>query len=326
MNLTTARSESRSREIGIRKVIGSKRKQLIYQFLGESVILSVIAFNFAIIIIILFIPVVNNLLGVQLKLNYSEGIFWIFLCISLFTGLLSGIYPAFVLSNFKPIKVLTGSGLKYSPKGGKKMSGSFRKFLVVTQFFISIIFIICAIVSYKQLNYIKNKDLGFDKEYLIHLKLRGSFYDNYPIIKQELLKNPDISSITITNGGFANNSNGTVIDTWEGKKTDENVFMCIQSVDFDYQNTFKVTMTEGRFFSENYNRQDRLYWTNQYLSSVMPDARWRSFQHIFRTAFSFRFPVQQAAAGSGSSYTLYSSGSPGPRPFFTMGTGPSSGL
>ena len=189
MNLSTARAVNRAKEVGVRKVVGSSRLQLIKQFLSESVLLSFIALVLSLIIVRLLIPSVNDLLTTQLKLHHSGSIVSSLIVIAIVTGIISGSYPALFLSTYRPVKVLKGS-LKSGSKGLL-----FRKFLVVSQFVISILLIIGATVAYRQLDYIRNKDLGFDKEHIIHLKLRGSFHDRYETIKQELLTNSHFLSL-----------------------------------------------------------------------------------------------------------------------------------
>lgn len=247
MNLSTARSVKRAKEVGIRKVVGSERSQLIKQFLGESIIVSVIALIFSMLLLKLLIPPVNNLLKSQLKLDYSGIIIFSLIGITIFTGVVSGSYPALFLSNFKPIDVL-----KNNLKSGSK-SIALRKFLVLTQFTISVLLIVCAAMAHRQLTYINDRDLGFDKECIINLEMRGTFRRNWPAIKQELLNNPNIRSVTAANTSFISREKSTGSASWEGKNDDEVIWMEWYPVDYDYLKTFNMKMAEGRFFSEAFS-------------------------------------------------------------------------
>ena len=245
MNLSTARSLNRAKEVGMRKVVGSHRLQLIGQFLGESVLLAFLALFFAIILVELLLPPINFLLDKNLTLHYSGTVILSLIAIAVITGIISGSYPAFYLSSFRPVTVLKGK-----VSAGSK-SPIFRKVLVITQFIISILLIIGALTVYKQLDYIQNKELGFEKEHIVNFQMGGSFYDKYETIKQELLRHPDILSIAQTNfschGGFA-----TSHVNWEGRQNNENTTLAIHAVDFDFQKMFDVEMVQGRFFSRDF--------------------------------------------------------------------------
>ena len=198
MNMATARSANRAKEVGIRKVVGAYRRQLIRQFLSESIALAIIALVIAILIVVILMPEFNNLSGKNLNFNLYDNpiIFFEVLLIALFTGLLSGSFPAFYLSSFLPVTVLKGS----LGKSGKQR-GILRKILVVIQFFIAIFMIIGTIVVSSQIHYLKNKDLGFDKENLVSMEIQDTTFRNkIETFKQELLSNPDIISATNSAG------------------------------------------------------------------------------------------------------------------------------
>jgi len=260
MNLSTARSAKRFKEVGIKKVVGSSRLQLIKQFLSESILLSFVAFAFAIVLVELLLPVINRMLGIQLKMHYSSGLFLSLIGIAIITGIISGSYPAFFLSSFNPVAVLKGhlSLISFRQRGSRKDSGgvsrssAFRRILVVTQFSLSIIFIVCAMVVYSQLNFIKKKDLGFTKDHIVHLRMRGEFKQKYETIKNELLKNSNILSVTATDRTPVMWSNSTDEVNWEGKRADEKIGMGVRMVDYDYLKTFQMEMAQGRFFSEEF--------------------------------------------------------------------------
>ena len=245
MNLSTARSATRAKEVGIRKVVGSSRLQLVKQLLGESLLMSFIALILALFLTEFMLPYFNNLLGKNMELQFPSSLILSLVGIAIITGIVSGSYPALFLSNFQPAKVLMGS-LHSSSK-----SQLFRKILVVTQFGISIMLIISATVVYKQLKYIRNKDMGIEKECIVNLELRGGLRNQYRVTKRELLQNPDILSVTATNGSFYRRFS-TDNANWEGKKEEEKVIIFIHSVDFDYLKTFGLKMADGRYFSREF--------------------------------------------------------------------------
>jgi len=260
MNLSTARSAKRFKEIGIKKVVGSSRIQLIKQFLSESILFSLVAFACAILLVELLLPVINNMLGLQLKMHYSGGLFLSLIGIAILTGIVSGSYPAFFLSSFNPATVLKGqlSLTLFNKWGARKdsngfsRSSTFRRILVVTQFSLSIIFIVCALVVYSQLSFIKKRDLGFNKEHIVHLRMRGELRQKYEAIKNELLKNSNILSVTVTDRTPVMWSNSTDDVSWEGKRADEKIGIGVRMVDYDYLKTFQMEMAQGRFFSKEF--------------------------------------------------------------------------
>ncbi|MCP4726781.1 MAG: FtsX-like permease family protein [bacterium] len=247
MNLSTARSAGRTTEIGMRKVIGARKKDLLQQFLGEAVLMAMIAFFFALVICRLMLPIYNELSGKQLELSLSGNIpaLLIFTGVALITGLLAGSYPAFFLSSFQPVKALKGTKISGS-KGG---SSRLRKILVTAQFSISIILIICTFVVFNQLEYISNKDLGFDKEHVIYLEMNDGLKRNYRNIKNELIRTQGILEVSCTSTlpGLGNSSAGDL--DWEGKPPDMNGSMNFITVDYDYFKTMDIDFIDGRPFS-----------------------------------------------------------------------------
>jgi len=245
MNLSTARSMERAREVGMRKVVGSTRTQLVKQFLGESILLSFISFILAVILVQAFLPSVNNIVGKQLTLSYSGSPLFIFLGIAFLTGIISGSYPAVFLSSFRPVTVLKGFVRSSS------QNIRLRKLLVIGQFVVSIALITGTIIIYQQLVYMRNTDMGINKSHVINMELRGNLRKQYSTIKSELLRNPDITAVCATNGSFSKRF-GTDEIGWEGKPEDKRIFMSIHSVDFDYQKIFDIKMAMGRYFSRDY--------------------------------------------------------------------------
>jgi putative ABC transport system permease protein len=257
-NLSTARSQKRFKEIGIKKVVGSNRFQLMKQFLTESILLSLIALVFAVIILEILLPQINSAMGTHLKLAYTWNIILGLIGIAVITGIAAGSYPAFFLSSFRPIAALKGQfslvprrrGLKPAPTSYTR-STTLRKVLVVSQFALSIFFIVCVIVLFNQLNYLKNKDLGYNKDQVLMLQTRGESAANAQLIKQQLLQNPDIESISISDYGLTQWQSSTGV-IWEGKQDDEMFDVGCNWVDYDYVKTYDLEMIQGRFFDKGF--------------------------------------------------------------------------
>ncbi len=233
MNLSTARSAERALEVGVRKVVGSNRSQLITQFLSESVSMAFVALCIALVIVKTLLPSINTMMDTQLALMIFGPQMLVFLGIALLTGLFSGSYPALYLSKILPVKVLKGAHVS----GGRTFQ--LRRYLVIVQFVISILLIFGTIIVYEQLIYLRSKDLGIDKEHIINFELRGGLRQNYWAIKRELLKNPNILAICTTNGSFFRRFATDEAD-WQGKGEGERVLMAIHSVDFDYADVFDI--------------------------------------------------------------------------------------
>jgi len=258
MNLSTARSEKRFKEIGIKKVVGSSRIQLIKQFLSESIFLSFLSLFLAVLLIQLLLPSINTMLGTKLKLNFSGGVVLTFICIGLLTGIVSGSYPAFYLSSFHPVAILKGQfsfmTILKRKSASRSRGSSLRKILVVTQFSLSILFIICVTVIYRQLDFIKNKDLGFEKEHIVVLQSTGELKQRSQAIKNELLKNPDIIGVAFSAFSLVQweSAMSNVDLDWTGKTTSQNFVLGDNYVDYDFLKTFKMEMAQGRFFSSEF--------------------------------------------------------------------------
>jgi predicted permease len=248
MNLSTAKAGTRASEVGMRKVVGAGKTDLIKQFFGESVVLSFIALIGAILIVEIMLPAFNNLSGKRLSLDPSGNITIILglMGITLFVGILSGSYPALFLSSFQPVKVLKGSF------GSGSQRSLFRKILVVSQFTLSIFLIIGTIIIYKQLDYIKNRDLGYDKEHLVFVYMQGELKAKYESAKSELLRNSDILKVTRSLQLPSNIASTVSALDWEGKNPDEKVSMNWDIVDFGYFETLKMDIVQGRSFSREF--------------------------------------------------------------------------
>ncbi|MBS1553953.1 MAG: ABC transporter permease [Bacteroidetes bacterium] len=246
MNLATARSERRAREVGIRKTVGSRKFELIAQFIGESTFISFIAFAIAILLAQLLLPYYNDLVQKQLVIDYTSQQFWLFtVSMILLTGLVSGSYPAFYLSSFQAVKVLKG-------KLSVGKSGSMpRKILVTLQFGFSIILIIGTIVIYQQIQLVKGRQLGYDQENLIATDFNNEVQKNYKVIKQELLRSGVVDAVTRSNSEITNISSNNFLG-WPGKPEDLRVIFTTVVTDYDYTKTMGIKVLQGRDFSEEF--------------------------------------------------------------------------
>lgn len=249
MNLATAKSVKRAKEIGVRKVVGSSRGSLVTQFLGESLAFSFAAMLISLILVLALLSPFNSFTGKQIGIPLMQWSFWISLIgLTLITGIIAGSYPALYLSALKPVRILKGS-LRFT-------QGSiwFRKGLTIFQFVLSIILLICTIVITRQTNYVQNTHLGYDKENMIYTRVEGelSKKNQYLLFKQEASKMPGIAMIDRTTE-VPQAMNFVVNDdeiTWEGKpKNDNTVGVKPASVGFDFLNIMKLQVAEGRGFS-----------------------------------------------------------------------------
>jgi putative ABC transport system permease protein len=246
INLATARSFRRAKEIGVRKVIGAERRQLILQFIGETVLLSLLATILAMLATLFLVPVLNDFTGKSIRFNPVTNPFigLVMLFAGVVIGILAGIYPALVLSGFKPIKVLKSSKLV----SGR--AGFLRPALVVVQFALSVLLVVSTIIVYRQTSYMNNKDLGFNKEQVVYFPVKGEIESKIETVKSELKNSPGILSVTSGYGlpGDAYAGDGISIPTNEGEqKYSANVFLA----DHDYVKTLELKIIAGRDFSKD---------------------------------------------------------------------------
>ncbi|HQR01580.1 MAG TPA: ABC transporter permease, partial [Ferruginibacter sp.] len=247
MNLSTARSSKRSAEVGIRKVLGAEKSALVRQFLGESVFMSLIAFVFAFALVWFLLPAFNKLAGKELSLSFSQNTITIaaFLVLSVITGIVAGIYPAFYLSSFRPVKVLKG---RFS---NSLAAVSLRKGLVVFQFVISVALIISSVVIASQMRYLRSADLGFDKDQQVVIPLRSATAKQmYPSLKNELAKLPGVTNVgaSLFNPGVFNPSDNLLYK--EGQTMNDAKRTRMNWVDAGYLQTLNIKPVAGRLFSE----------------------------------------------------------------------------
>ncbi|RLD22065.1 MAG: ABC transporter permease [Bacteroidetes bacterium] len=257
MNLATARSERRAKEVGIRKSIGSKRIELVFQFLGESLLIAFIAFVTAILLTQLILPFYNNLVDKQLFIDYTSMEFWLFaLAIIAFTGLVSGSYPAFYLSSFTPVKTLKGS-----ITAGKSATTP-RKVLVVMQFGFAIFLMVGTVIIFKQIELVKNRELGYQQEKLITVYTTDELDKNYKVLKQEMLQSGSVEAVTRSNSAITSiNSNNFI--GWPGKPEELRVIFTTIATEYDYAKTMGIKILQGRDFSEDFKSDTAAVVINQ---------------------------------------------------------------
>ena len=247
MNLSTARSEKRAKEVGIRKTVGSLRSQLIGQFLSESILVALLAFLLAIILVEVSLPLFNSLAGKQMVLPWSSPLFWLLaICFTLFTGMLAGSYPAFYLSGFEPIKVLKGTF-----RVGRFASVP-RKILVVVQFSVSLTLIIGTIIVFRQIQFAKNRPIGYSREGLVTININTpDLLNHFEALRTELLQAGLVSSIAESSYGTTNFGSTNGMD-WRGKDPNEIVGFHNVNVTPDFGRTIGWTILEGRDFSREF--------------------------------------------------------------------------
>jgi len=265
MNLSTARSEKRAKEVGIRKAIGSLRSQLIAQFFCESLLIAFLAFFLSLLLVQLILPFFNDVAGKKMMVPFGNAIFWIS-CIgfSLITGMIAGSYPAFYLSSFKPVKVLKGTF-----RAGRLASIP-RRVLVVVQFSVSIILIIGTMVVFRQIQFAKDRPIGYSRDGLVMMEMRtGDIHKHFDAVKNELLQTGSIASMAesgspvtsvwSTNAGF----------DWKGK--DPNIAVDFPNIDvsLDYGKTVGFQFTDGRDFSKDFGSDSTAFIINQTAAKFM---------------------------------------------------------
>jgi putative ABC transport system permease protein len=265
MNMATAQSARRAKEIGLRKMAGANKRKIAFQFLGESILIVFVAHIIAMILIELLLPGFNNLTGKQLVINYqSTGLYMGLISVVLFCGLMAGSYPAFYLSSLKPLSIIKG-GLNPNPGNAK-----FRRVLVIFQYSISALLIICTLIIGNQIKYMQNKSLGFNKNNIGYFSFPANKDDpKLETLKNELRNNPDIESVT--KAEFNPFDIGVTLNnlTWQGKRKGDEVLFYNLAVDVDYDRTFQLKVVEGRFFSPEFATDSSAIVINERAAEVM---------------------------------------------------------
>jgi putative ABC transport system permease protein len=264
MNLATARSARRAKEIGLRKVSGAVRGQLVVQFLCESILISFLSLALALVLVRLLLPVFNDLANRKLTLDLLNLRLWSGLAgIALVTGLISGSYPALYLSGFNPVQVLKGNV--------KSMGGNllFRNTLVVVQFSVSIVLLVGTVVIYKQLKFIHDRNPGFEKANLLYVPMTGDLAGKQQTFKNELALNPLTSDFAVVDQLPTNLGDWTLSVDWPGKDPHSGLSFPVMGVDEDFVRTFKVKILAGRSFSRNFPTDSTAYVINEKMARTM---------------------------------------------------------
>lgn len=258
MNLATAQSAKRAKEVGLRKVIGAMRSSLISQFIGEAMLLTFVAVIIALFLTAMLLPLFNALTGKELAIPFTQPVFWLLLAaLIVVTSLIAGSYPALFLSSLKPVKTL---------KGVFKFSGSstyLRKGLVVFQFSLSIILITGVIVIYKQMQYIQTKNIGYSRENLLYIPIEGELIKKYDLFKKEASQLPGILNISKMRNSPTVIEHHTGSISWPGKDPNQGISFADAVVGYDFVKTLKLELKEGRDFSKEFGTDSAAYMLNE---------------------------------------------------------------
>ena len=265
MNLSTARSEKRAKEVGIRKTLGSGRPQLIRQFFSESILVSFIALLLCLLIVQLLLPFFNQITNKNMAVLWSNVLFWLAaITFCLVTGLIAGSYPALYLSSFKPIKVLKGRF-----KAGRLASLP-RKVLVVFQYSISVILIIGAIVVFRQINYAKDRAPGYESDGLIEINMKTpDLREHYEALRMDLLNTGAIAELSQSSGTMVDDYGGTTNISWRGKSPDMRPLLMSNFITHDYGKTIGWKVLAGRDFSKNFSTDTSAIIINEAAMKLM---------------------------------------------------------
>ena len=264
MNLATARSMHRAREIGVRKAIGATRGSLMRQFLGESMLVALLAFFFAMLLVVLLLPAFNDLTRKSLAIGFSEPGYWLIgLGLTLVVGVVSGSYPALFLSSFNVVGVLRQRFTQ--GKGGRTV----RRSLVVFQFTMSVLLILGTLTVYEQLDFIRNKNLGWDRENVVYMRLEGSALQQYEAFRQTLLQKPGIVDVTSASQTLLRLGNSSTNVTWEGKHPDDALSFHVVNANYGFVETMRIALKAGRTFSASFGSESTSYIVNERAARAM---------------------------------------------------------
>ena len=247
MNLSTARSQKRAKEVGIRKTIGASRGSLVMQFLLESFILTIVSVLIAIVLVELFLPAFNGLLNTKLEISYSNPANWLgFMALITFTGLTAGSYPAFFLSSFNPVQAL-----KKAPAFKNNFGLGLRQTLVIIQFGFAIVLTVSTLILYQQLQHLKDRPLGYDTNALVEMPHEGNLYPKFDLFKERLLNSGAVTAVTQSSGSIAfQNSNSTGFE-WKGMaEADKKVSFDLIQTTHDFLKTMNIRLIAGRDFAK----------------------------------------------------------------------------
>ncbi|MEO5681401.1 MAG: ABC transporter permease [Chitinophagaceae bacterium] len=284
MNLSTARSEKRAKEVGIRKAIGSVRKQLVFQFLSESLLVTIFAFVFSLLLAQLALPFFNSVADKQISILWTNPLFWLAgIVFSLLAGLIAGSYPALYLSSFSPIKVLKGTF-----KAGR-FAAVPRKVLVVLQFSVSVMLIIGTLVVFRQVQFAKNRSVGYNREQLIEINLNTpELVKHYNAFRADLLNSGAVYDMSGSSGSVTVQYGGTTNIQWRGKAPDARPLVMSNEITHDYGRTIGWQVKEGRDFSRNFSNDSAAVILNEASVQLM----------------AFRHPLDEFVKINGKDYRV----------------------
>ncbi|CCG98172.1 protein of unknown function DUF214 [Fibrella aestuarina BUZ 2] len=246
MNLATARSAKRAKEVGIRKVVGAERIYLIGQFIGEAVLTAGMALLLAVGLVLLLLPAFNRLTEKQIAIDYANPLYWLTLLgLALLTGIVSGSYPALFLSSLQPVRILKGT-LRF--KAGAVL---FRQGLVVFQFALSLLLIIGTLIAGRQVEFIRTKNLGLDRENVVYGTIEGDLSKRFDLFKNELLQAPGIQAVSSSGSDPMDIGNSTIGVEWTGKDPADKTLFTQMPVSYDFLETMKIKLLDGRDFDRN---------------------------------------------------------------------------
>lgn len=264
MNMATARSVRRAKEVGVRKAAGALRASLIRQFMLESFLVTMIAVAIAILLVSILLPVFDHLAQKEIALPFGHPLFWLLLfLLTIVTSIVAGMYPALFLSSFHPVSVLKGT---FMPGPGNR---SFRRLLVVVQFTLSIILIIGALVVSRQVDYIRTRNIGYDRENLVYIPSDGSLGARYDLFKQQAAGIPGIESVSFVSDDPAYMDQNTTDISWEGKPPDRTIYVTNEAIALDYVRTMRLTLVQGRDFSGAFPTDTMGYLINETAARTM---------------------------------------------------------
>lgn len=265
MNLSTARSEKRAREVGIRKTLGSQKLQLLYQFFSESILIAFLSLLLCLLLTQLALPFFNSVTGKEMFLPWSNWIFWLALILFTFvTGILAGSYPALYLSSFRPVKVLkgtlkTGTGNVFS-----------RKILVVFQFTVSVALIIGTLIMGMQINYVKDRPTGYQQDRLLEITMHSSkLRKSYDALRADFLKTGFVYDMAESEGSITSDFGGSTAISWKGKATGTSPLIMTSTITHDFGNTVGWRITNGRDFSRQYVADSNSVILNEEAAKLM---------------------------------------------------------
>jgi ABC-type antimicrobial peptide transport system permease subunit len=263
MNLSTAKATRRFKEVGIKKVVGAKRKQLIFQFLTESILLTVVAMLFAIVIAILLLPAFNQITGKNISIHFTLQMIIAIICIAIITGFIAGSYPALYISKFSPLSILKG---KLNTSATELLS---RKGLVVFQFTLSTVLIVAVLIIYQQIQFIQNADPGYNKNNLLRLAAEGNLSKKQDVFISELKKIPGVRNASATYHRMVGHNFASNGLTWSGENSNDDVTFEIFGIRYDFVETMSMHIKEGRSFSKSFGSDSSALIVNEAAVTAM---------------------------------------------------------